>query len=76
MPKKKDKKTKEDNCTEKDKKSEEDSCTEEPIAELGPGWKRVGRERASGTTVYTFLSPEGRVFKTKKDAKKFLVCSS
>ena len=70
MPKKKDKKTKEDNCTEKDKKSEEDSCTEEPIAELGPGWKRVGRERASGTTVYTFLSPEGTEFSRQKKMQR------
>ena len=33
------------------------------------GW---GKKRNSGTTAYTFVSPGGKVFKTKGDAKKFI----
>ena len=53
------------------KKTEEDG-TEEPFSELGSEWKRVGKKRNSGTTAYTFVSPGGKVFKTKGDAKKFV----
>ena len=50
----------------------EEGNTEEPIPELGSGWKRVGEKRNSGTTADTFVSPGGKVFKTKGDAKKFI----